>query len=157
MTFSCMGYVGFSIYKHIKKKGKSNSTSITSISCLRFPFRSHFQYKYITIVTTSSLKQYSKTYLNRKSCKINLLTCVIEPFQADVLYENIDQILPNKLHGPMHYNIGVTCVLYENIDQILPNKLHGPMHYKIGVTWVFNGRVFFTYAIKQRYPCFIAE
>ena len=21
-------------------------------------------------------------------------------------------------------------VLYENIDQILPNKLHGPMHYK---------------------------
>jgi len=23
------------------------------------------------------------------------------------LYENIDQILPNKLHGPMHYNKGV--------------------------------------------------
>jgi len=41
-----------------------------------------------------------------------------------VLYENIDQILLNKLHGPMHYKIGVTCVLYENIDQIQPNKLH---------------------------------
>ena len=55
-----------------------------------------------------------------------------------VLYENIEQTLPNKLHGPMHYNIGVTCVLYENIDQTLPNKLHGPMHYKIGVTLVYT-------------------
>jgi len=36
------------------------------------------------------------------------------------LYENIDQILPNNVHGPMHYKIGVTCVLHENIDQILP-------------------------------------
>jgi len=35
-------------------------------------------------------------------------------------------------------------VLYENIDQILPNKLHGPMHYKIGVAYVFNGHVFYT-------------
>ena len=26
-----------------------------------------------------------------------------------VLYENIDQIIPNKLHRPMHYKIGVTC------------------------------------------------
>jgi len=39
----------------------------------------------------------------------------------------------------MHYKIGVICVLYENNDQVLPNKLHGPMHYKIGVTCVFNG------------------
>jgi len=31
-------------------------------------------------------------------------------------------------------------LLYENIDQILPNKLHGPMHYKIGVTCVYNGQ-----------------
>jgi len=35
-------------------------------------------------------------------------------------------------------------VLYETIDQILPNKLHGPMHYKIGVTCVYNGHVFYT-------------
>jgi len=41
-------------------------------------------------------------------------------------------------------NIDDTCVLYENIDQILPNKLHGPMHYRIGVTCVFNGHVFYT-------------
>ena len=58
--------------------------------------------------------------------------------------ENIGQILPNILHGSMHYKIGVTCVLYENIDQILPNKLHGPMHYKIGVTCVYNGHVIYT-------------
>jgi len=35
-------------------------------------------------------------------------------------------------------------LLYENIDQILTNKLHGPMHYKIGVTCVYNGHVFYT-------------
>jgi len=35
-------------------------------------------------------------------------------------------------------------VLYENIDQILPNQLHGPMHYNIGVTCVYNGHVFYT-------------
>jgi len=35
-------------------------------------------------------------------------------------------------------------VLYENIDQSLPNKLHGPMHYKIGVTCVYNEHVFYT-------------
>jgi len=33
-------------------------------------------------------------------------------------------------------------VLYENINQILPNKLLGPMHYKIGVIiCVYNGHV----------------
>ena len=35
-------------------------------------------------------------------------------------------------------------ILNENIDQIfpqLPNKLHGPMHYKVGVTCVYNGHV----------------
>ena len=26
---------------------------------------------------------------------------------------------------------------------MLENKLHGPMHYKIGVTRVYNGHVFF--------------
>jgi len=30
-------------------------------------------------------------------------------------------------------------VLYENIDQKLQNKLHGPIHYTIGGTCVFNG------------------
>jgi len=33
-------------------------------------------------------------------------------------------------------------VLYENINQILPIKLHGPMHYKIGVIFIYNGHVF---------------
>jgi len=35
-------------------------------------------------------------------------------------------------------------VLYKNIEQIPPNKLHGPMHYKIGATCVYNGQVFCT-------------
>jgi len=35
-------------------------------------------------------------------------------------------------------------ILYENIDQILLNKLHGPMNYKIGVTYVYNGHMFYT-------------
>jgi len=30
--------------------------------------------------------------------------------QLIVLYENIDQTLSNKSHGPIHYNIGVTCI-----------------------------------------------
>jgi len=51
---------------------------------------------------------------------------------------NIDLKLQNKLHGPMHYKIGDTCLLYTNIDLKLRNKLHGPMHYKIGVKCLFN-------------------
>ena len=35
-------------------------------------------------------------------------------------------------------------VLYETIDQILPDKLHGPMQYKISVTYVYNEHVFYT-------------
>ena len=35
-------------------------------------------------------------------------------------------------------------VLYENIDQILLNKIYGLMHYKIGITCVYNGHVFYT-------------
>ena len=37
-------------------------------------------------------------------------------------------------------------VLYENIDQILPNELHGPIHYTIvdAVTCVYNGHVLYT-------------
>jgi len=34
--------------------------------------------------------------------------------------------------------------LYENIDQIFPNKLHGPMHYTIGVICVYNGHLSYT-------------
>ena len=30
-------------------------------------------------------------------------------------------------------------ILYTNIDRKLRNKLHGPMHYEIGVTRLFNG------------------
>jgi len=35
-------------------------------------------------------------------------------------------------------------VLYENIDQILQNKLYGPLHYKIGVTCVYNAHMCYT-------------
>ena len=51
-----------------------------------------------------------------------------EKFKDWVLYENIDQILPNKLHGPLHYKTGVkyciqwTCVLiilcYNNMSTV---------------------------------------
>jgi len=34
-------------------------------------------------------------------------------------------------------------ILYTNIDQTLPNKLHGPTHYKVGDTCVYNGQVFY--------------
>ena len=36
-------------------------------------------------------------------------------------------------------------LLYKNIDQILPNKLHEPMYYKIGVTCIYNGHMFYTF------------
>jgi len=35
-------------------------------------------------------------------------------------------------------------LLYENIDQTLPIKVHGLMHYKLGVTCVYNGHVLYT-------------
>ena len=38
----------------------------------------------------------------------------------------------------------IYIVLYEIIDQTLPNKLHGLMHYKIGVTCEYNEHVFYT-------------
>ena len=37
-----------------------------------------------------------------------------------------------------------SMILYTNIDLKLCNKLHGTMHYKIGVACVFNGHVFYT-------------
>jgi len=43
----------------------------------------------------------------------------------------------------VHLN-DIDPVLYENFDQILLNKLHGPMHYKTSVTSVYNGHVFYT-------------
>jgi len=79
----------------------------------------------------------------------------MEQCQHVVLNENIDQTLLNKLHGPIHYKIGVTCVciqwthvvLNENIDQTLLNKLHGPIHYKIGVTCVCIQRTHVLYFV----------
>ena len=38
------------------------------------------------------------------------------------------------------------------IDLNLQNKLYGPMHFKIGVTCVFNGHVFYTIIIQQSIP-----
>jgi len=38
----------------------------------------------------------------------------------------------------------IDIVLYKNIDLKLQNKLHGPMHYKIGVTCVYIGHRFYT-------------
>ena len=35
-------------------------------------------------------------------------------------------------------------ILFGNMDLILPNKLHRPLHYKIGITCVYNGHVFYT-------------
>jgi len=35
-------------------------------------------------------------------------------------------------------------ILYENIDQILRNKLHEPMHYIIDVTYVYNRHKMYT-------------
>ena len=42
-------------------------------------------------------------------------------------------------HVLQHFN----KVLYTNIDLKLRNKLHGPMHCKIGITCVYNGHVFY--------------
>jgi len=35
-------------------------------------------------------------------------------------------------------------LLYKNINQTLLNKCHGPMHYNLGVTCVYNGHVLYT-------------
>ena len=53
----------------------------------------------------------------------------------------------NVLVATMHATCDASCMyvlLYENIVQILPIKLHGPMHYKIGDTFVYSGEVFYT-------------
>jgi len=48
-----------------------------------------------------------------------------------------------KLTHVVDFDI-LKVILYANVDQILPNKSHGPMHYNIGVTCVYNGHVFYT-------------
>jgi len=49
------------------------------------------------------------------------------------------------MFGTNPKKIGSTVpVLYTNIDLKLQNKLHGPMYYKLGVTCVYNGHVFHT-------------
>ena len=41
--------------------------------------------------------------------------------------------------------------LYTNIDQTVPNKLHGPMHCKIGETCVYNWtRVLYSVVITRQ-------
>ena len=49
-----------------------------------------------------------------------------------------------KKYNPCLASFFVNMVLYEEIDQILPNKLHGQIHYNIGFTCVYNGHVFYT-------------
>ena len=58
----------------------------------------------------------------------------------DYLYIHMSVYINNKCV----YHVCTASVLYENIDQPLPNKLHGPMHYTIGVTCVYNGHMFYT-------------
>jgi len=43
----------------------------------------------------------------------------------------------------------IALMLYTNIDQKLRNKLHGPMHYKIGVKCIFNGHEMHTVVITR--------
>ena len=49
----------------------------------------------------------------------------------------------NVLFQTKHTRI-VDHILYENIGQILPKKLHGPMHYTICDACVYNGHVFYS-------------
>jgi len=42
------------------------------------------------------------------------------------------------------YVVKAIQVLHDKIDQTLLNKLHGPMHYKISVSCVYNEHVFYT-------------
>ena len=41
-------------------------------------------------------------------------------------------------------------LLYEKIDQTVPNKSHGPMYCKIGDTCVDSGHVFYTRYVITR-------
>ena len=43
----------------------------------------------------------------------------------------------------------LTPVVYTNIDQERRNKLHGPMHYKIGVPCVFKRHKTYTVVITR--------
>jgi len=50
----------------------------------------------------------------------------------------------NIILSAWHGLVWTWYFLYTNIDQKLRNKLHGPMHYKIGDTCVYNRHVFYT-------------
>ena len=54
------------------------------------------------------------------------------------------QILPGFWMSGQCIMFGHLMCIYTNIDRSLPNKLHGPMHYKIGVTCVYNWHMFYT-------------
>jgi len=41
---------------------------------------------------------------------------------------------------------------YENIDQILANKLHGPMYYTTSVTCVYTEHAFYIYTCQSNPP-----
>jgi len=54
--------------------------------------------------------------------------------------------------------IGNFLVLYENIDQILPNKLHATMHYKTGLyTCIQWTRVLYSVVITQQFNPHISQ
>ena len=63
-------------------------------------------------------------------------TCIVESYSKCIL------LVITRMFSK------TTCIyiyiLFENIDQILPNKLHRLMHYKIGVKCVYNRHVFYT-------------
>ena len=48
--------------------------------------------------------------IEKKHCSSKFSSPCFQEEQPSVLYMNIDQKLWNKLHGPMHYKTGVTCV-----------------------------------------------
>jgi len=54
----------------------------------------------------------------------------------------MDQQLIKNGNTTGYHIMDIELLLYTNIDLKLRNKLHGPMHCKIGVTCVYNGHVF---------------
>jgi len=53
----------------------------------------------------------------------------------------LDMHLPYIRPSTQHGLTTITQLKIENIDQIILNKLHEPMYYEIGVTCVYNGHV----------------
>ena len=48
-------------------------------------------------------------------CLLLDICWILTMCQRTVLYNNIDQTLPNKLDGPTHCNVGVTCVSNDHV------------------------------------------